>query len=117
MTAYSRTGLWIAAAALSALLGGCASRTLPLPPPEVDSPLAAPNTQGTVLVRGTAQEGAAIGVMNDRTLTGVVVTSDKIGCDRSCPFEARVKAEAGDAIRVWQFFETSIPTQLEVPKP
>ena len=106
---------WIAAAALGLLALGCVSRTLPLPPPDIDGPLALPNAQGLVLVRGTAQEGAAVGVMNDRTLTGVIVTPSETGCERSCAFEARVKAAPGDDIRVWQFFETSIPKQLPVP--
>jgi hypothetical protein len=116
MPARLQTLRWIVAAALGLLAVGCVSRTLPLPPPDIDGPLALPNAQGLVLVRGTAQEGAAIGVMNDRTLTGVIVTSDETGCERSCPFEARIKAQPGDNVRVWQFFETSIPSQLPVPE-
>ena len=115
MAANSQRTLRLSLLALGLLAQGCASRTLPLPPPNIDLPLAAPNTQGLVVVRGTAQEGAAVGVMNDSTLSGVIVTSGQTGCDRSCPFEARISAKPGDGIRVWQFFETAIPTQIEVP--
>jgi hypothetical protein len=93
----------------------CTSRTLPLPPPEVDM-VAAPNVQGLVLVRGMAQEGASIGVVNDATGTGVVVTTES-GCSRSCPFEAWVEAEPGDSLRVWQFFRTSSGRDVMVPEP
>ena len=44
-------------------LGGCTSRTLPLPPPTVEE-LGAPDADGLVLVRGLALEGASVGVLN-----------------------------------------------------
>lgn len=107
---------WIALLALGLqAAAGCTSRTLPLPPPEVDF-VAAPNAQGLVLVRGTAQGGASIGVVNDRTQSGVIVTSSETDCTRSCPYEALVSAEAGDQLRVWQFFETANPREVLVPE-
>jgi len=90
---------------LLGLLGGCTTRTVPLPPPIVQS-LSAPDEDGMVRVRGLANEGASVGVLNETTQEGTVVTSPETGCDSSCPFEAFIRAEVGDPIRVWQFFET-----------
>ena len=104
-------------AALSTGLTACTSRTLPLPPPDVDPIAAAPGTDGTVTITGLAQEGASVGVINDATLTGVIVTTPETGCAHSCPFEAQVVAEPGDSIRVWQFFETGNATEAFVPEP
>ncbi|MFI5306551.1 MAG: hypothetical protein ACHQ53_04310 [Polyangiales bacterium] len=94
---------------------GCTARTLPLPPPELD-PLVAPNAQGLVRVAGTAQEGAAVGVLNEATNQGLIVTSTQNGCDRTCKFEALVAAHPGDSIRVWQFYSTPAAANLVVPK-
>jgi hypothetical protein len=96
-----------------AAASGCNSRTLPLPPPIVQS-LSLPDEDGLVRVRGLAHEGASIGVMNEATQEGVVVTSHETGCDSSCAFEAHIAAEAGDTIRVWQFFETESSRHVEV---
>ena len=117
MGRFVRVIVVLACAGLLAPLAACTSRTLPLPPPTIDS-VVAPNDQGLALLKGTAQEGAAIGVMNDATLTGVIVTSPKMGCNRSCPFEALVQARSGDHLRVWQFFETpgGVDPEPEVPK-
>src|SRR5688572_22678001 len=112
----TRTG-WITLPGLGLLaLAACTSRTLPLPPPEVDS-VSAPNAQRLVRVEGTAQEGASIGVVNDTTQTGVIVTSQVSDCNRSCPYTADVEAKAGDQLRIWQFFETSNPRERTVPEP
>jgi hypothetical protein len=94
---------------------GCTSRTLPLPPPNVDS-VAAPNPQGLSLVTGSAHEGASVGIVNDRTMTGVIVTSTETDCSSTCAFEARIEAEPGDSLRVWQFFETSGSRDVQVPE-
>jgi hypothetical protein len=96
-------------------LAACTARTLPLPPPELD-PLVAPNAQGLVRVSGTAQEGAAIGVLNEMTNQGVIATSADSGCDRSCKFEVMLAAHPGDSIRVWQFYDTPENVTLKVPK-
>jgi hypothetical protein len=112
----TRTG-WIALCALGLLSGlsACTSRTLPLPPPNVDS-VAAPNAQGLALVRGSAQENASVGIVNERTRAGVIVTSAETDCSSTCAFEARIEAEAGDSLRVWQFFETSSSREVVVPE-
>ena len=90
---------------LLSLLGACTTRTVPLPPPIVQS-LSAPDEDGMVRVRGLAHEGASVGVLNEASQEGVVVASPETGCDSSCPFEAFIRAEVDDPIRVWQFFET-----------
>jgi hypothetical protein len=107
-------------ATLALLLGlsgltGCTARTLPLPPPDVDA-LSAPNAEGLLRVTGNAQEGAAVGVLNESSGLGVIVTSPKEGCDRVCPFSAELAAEPGDALRIWQFFETSRSAERVVPE-
>ena len=96
------------------LLGGCTSRTLPLPPPEVTS-VSAASAEGNVAVKGFALEGASVGLVNDRTLQGTIVTSPSEACDNTCPFEARVPAMPGDTLRVWQFFETEGALEAAVP--
>ena len=111
----TRTG-WFALLALAAQALACTSRTVPLPPPDVDR-VTAPNAQGLVLVTGTAQAGASIGVLNDATQTGVIVTSTDETCERTCPFEARIEAAVGDPLRIWQFFETSSSREVVVPEP
>jgi hypothetical protein len=103
--------LLLAAAGLSS---GCTSRTVPLPPPSVQA-LSAPDEDGIVTVSGLCHERAAVAVINDATLTGVIVTSEENGCDSSCPFEARLAAESGDSLRVWQFFETKRSLDVVVP--
>jgi hypothetical protein len=111
----SKAALRVAILGVGLCLFGCTARTLPLPPPELD-PLVAPNAQGLVRVAGTAQEGAAIGVLNEATNQGVIVTPSQSGCDRTCKFEALVAAHPGDSIRVWQFYETPASFSLKVPK-
>lgn len=96
------------------VVAGCTSRTLPLPPPEVVE-VSAPDADGLVTVRGLALEGAGIGVLNDMDGEGVIVSPLETGCDSACPFEARLPAESGDPLRVWQFFETTSTTDVAVP--
>ncbi|HKP62400.1 MAG TPA: hypothetical protein VJV78_36955 [Polyangiales bacterium] len=105
------------ALALGFSLLGCTSRTLPLPPPEVSS-VSAPDADGFVSVSGYALEGASVGVFNDRTGDGVVVpVADEDSCDNTCAWEARIRAQVGDSLRVWQFFETEGSIDVSVPKP
>jgi hypothetical protein len=95
---------------------GCISRTTPLPPPEV-SAVSLPDADGRVTVTGLALEGAAIGVINNRTLEGVITSSPMPDCHSACPFEAHLAAESGDSLRVWQFFETDGLQDVPVPSP
>jgi hypothetical protein len=104
------------AGALSCAAASCTSRTLPLPPPVVDS-VPAPNAQGLVRVSGLAHENASVGVLNDSTMTGVIVTSPNSDCSRACQWEALVPARPGDVLRIWQFFETNNPEERLVPEP
>jgi hypothetical protein len=105
---------WIALAMLALpLLADCTSRTIPLPPPEIDE-VVGRNQQGLVLIRGRCQEGASVGVINEATQAGVIVTSAETNCGSNCPFEARIAAEEGDHLRVWQFFDTGVSRDLQV---
>jgi hypothetical protein len=111
----NRTSL-LAGALLIGTAVSCTSRTLPLPPPVVDD-VSTPNAQGLVRVSGHAHENASVGVLNDATMTGVIVTSTDTGCNRVCTWEALVPARAGDQLRIWQFFETSGFVESVVPEP
>lgn len=104
---------WIVFAGFAA--ASCTSRTLPLPPPEVRN-VSAPDEDGVVTVRGYALEGASVGVMNERTFEGVITSSLETSCDSTCPWEARLRAQAGDPLRVWQFFETEGAKDVRVPE-
>lgn len=95
-------------------LFACTSRTLPLPPPEV-SQVSPPDADGYVTVEGRAREGASVAVLNDATLEGTIVTSQEVGCSSSCAFQARLLADSGDPLRVWQFFETDTAIESVVP--
>jgi hypothetical protein len=95
-------------------IAGCISRTLPLPPPEVKS-VTAPDADGWVTVSGYALEAASVGVVNDRTLEGVIASTGGDACDSTCPWEATLRAEAGDQLRVWQFFGTAGSKDVRVP--
>jgi hypothetical protein len=106
---------WIALLGLGVAAAGCTSRTLPLPPPVVE--VGPPNAQGLSLVTGTANENASIGILNENTGQGVIVTSEETDCSSTCAFRAEIEAEAGDALRIWQFFETSSNTDRVVPEP
>jgi hypothetical protein len=103
----------VLAAALS--IASCTDRTLPLPPPVVDR-VSAPNAQGLVTLSGYALEGASIGVINDRTLEGVIAASSDADCAETCPWEARIAARGGDVLRVWQFFGTEGSKDVSVPR-
>ena len=105
---------WWLVLAAAGTLAACTSRTLPLPPPEVNR-VSEPGVDGFVVVEGRAREGASVGVLNDATLEGTVVTSQEVGCNSSCPFSARLEAESGDPIRVWQFYETENSIHSDVP--
>ena len=107
---------WIALLAGALCAAACTSRTLPLPPPSIDD-VTAPNQQGLSVVTGTARENASIGVVNDTTRAGVIVTSQETDCSSTCPFRAEIEAEPGDQLRVWQFFETSSGREVQVPEP
>jgi hypothetical protein len=92
----------------------CTTRTVPLPPPVIVS-LSAPDEDGMVLVEGLCHEGASVGVLNENTQQGVVTSSPEVGCDSSCPWEVRIRADIDDELRIWQFFETESGLQQTVP--
>lgn len=115
MVSMRRVCVGLALSVIALPLGACVSRTLPLPPPDVEA-LSAVDEQGMVRVRGTAHQGASIGVLNDMTQSGVITTTSDTNCDSACPFEVTIAARAGDWIRVWQFYETPSSREQRVPK-
>jgi hypothetical protein len=114
MRALKTTWLWTSICCAALVMGACTTRTVPLPPPIVQQ-LSLPDEDGIVTVTGLCHEGASVGVMNESTQVGTVTRSFETGCESSCPWEARLKAERGDAIRVWQFFETESGIEVYVP--
>lgn len=114
MRALKTTWLWTSICGGALLLGACTTRTVPLPPPVVER-LSLPDENGIVTVEGLCHEGASVGVMNEATQEGTIVTSSETGCESSCTWQARIPAERGDAIRVWQFFQTESGIEVFVP--
>jgi hypothetical protein len=111
-----RSTLSIALALTLCSATACTSRTTPLPPPLVSS-VGRPNDAGQVTVLGQALSGASIGVINERTLEGVITTPDDKSCQTTCEFKAVLSADGGDTLRVWQFFETEGVHEVMVPAP
>lgn len=99
---------------LALAIPACTSRTTPLPPPEVNN-VSRPSGDGDVSVVGLALEGASVAVVNERTLEGTITTPEQAGCSSVCEFRATLRAESGDALRVWQFFETEGSINATVP--
>lgn len=95
--------------------GGCTARTVPLPPPVVDS-VSAVSPQGLVVVRGTAEENTSVAVLNEESQVGVIIGIREVGCNSACPFSVEIAAEPGDSLRLWQFSETPNPTSAQVPR-
>jgi hypothetical protein len=83
-------------AASGGVLVGCTAPTIPLPPPAA-LVVEGPDASGFVVVRGTVLARAYVGVLNTRLERGVLVRADASG-----RFEARLEAEAGDILQVWQ---------------
>ncbi|HET8934554.1 MAG TPA: hypothetical protein VFN67_13990 [Polyangiales bacterium] len=96
------------------IVPACTSRTTPLPPPEVNT-VSRPSGVGDVTVVGLALEGASVAVINERTLEGTITTPEQAGCRSVCEFHATLRADSGDALRVWQFFETEGGIEADVP--
>jgi hypothetical protein len=101
-------------ALLALAFAACDSRTTPLPPPEVKT-VSRPSDSGDVTVLGFALEGASVAVVNERTLQGAITTPEQKGCSSVCEFHAVLQGEAGDSLRVWQFFETEGSINASVP--
>jgi len=99
---------------LTLIAPACTSRTTPLPPPEVNT-VSHPSGAGDVTVVGLALEGASVAVVNERTLEGTITTPEQAGCSSVCEFRATLRADSGDALRVWQFFETEGGIEASVP--
>ncbi|HJL19886.1 MAG TPA: hypothetical protein RMH99_29755 [Sandaracinaceae bacterium LLY-WYZ-13_1] len=90
-----RAALVTLALALSAI--ACAAPVLPLPPPT--ALVEEPDADGVVTVMGEARPGAFVACLNENTEAGVLVRAD---VDTGA-YVARLPAETGHAIRVWQF--------------
>jgi hypothetical protein len=104
-------------ACLVVSVAACTSRTTPLPPPipEVSS-VSLPDATGNVTVTGSALRGASVGVLNEATLAGVIITVS-VDCPQdTCEFSAVIAADSGTSLRVWQFFEVDGAYEAHVPE-
>lgn len=111
-----RRSVWAIAAGLlfaASLAGpGCAAPTLPLPPPEVDA-LTAPDAMGMVTVTGRAHFGAMVMVFNQDLNQGVITIADPI----TGAFQARLTAQSGHTISVWQRVGTDTSANIDQTVP
>lgn len=94
-------------------MDGCSTPTLPLPPPSalVATP---PDADGIVTVEGDVLDDAWVFIVNLRTERGVIVRADEMG-----HFVARIEAEPGHYLDVWQLVGTDQGehSAIEVPAP
>jgi hypothetical protein len=102
---------WFAAVTFL-VLAGCASPTLPLPPPDAPLALSVDATLNEWTVSGTCIQGALVTVFNEETGQGSVV-EDR---DQDGVYEVRIKAQRCDA--AWVQFtlgqEVTAPTTFVI---
>ncbi len=98
--------------ALGLTVAGCASPTLPLPPPESPT-VGAIDGDGFVELKGSAQPDAVVYAFNQRSEEGVIGKSSSYGT-----YVLRLKAQVGDEITLWQEVgsERSVPALVVVKK-
>ena len=93
-----------------ALLGGCATPTLPLPPPS--ALVSAPDSEGWVTVTGEVLEDAFVFVYNEDMAAGVIVQADATGA-----FAVQIQAAPYDSLTIWQRLGTDRGPDLHVQVP
>ncbi len=93
---------------LVALVGGCYSPTIPLPPPD-EPELSQLSPEGMVTVRGGATRYALVSVFNQRSGEGVITTAGQNG-----GYEATLAAKAGDSLAIWQEVSGEKSPSIEV---
>jgi len=89
---FRRACLGLLATAWVAVLGGCLSPTLPLPPPEPPDTITPQATNGRWTISGSCLQGALVTVFNEDTGVGAVV-EDR---DRDGRYEVEIEAELCD---------------------
>jgi hypothetical protein len=82
--------------ALGLSLAGCASPTLPLPPPEPPV-VGSFNEDGTVTLQGSAQPEAIVYAFNQTLEVGVIGKASAMGT-----YVLRIQAAEGHEVAVWQ---------------
>ena len=98
MALPGRRSLSLALAALLALplcAGGCASPTLPLPPPE--PPETKGFSDGVITLQGSALPSALVYALNQNQEQGVIVKATDAGV-----YTVSLKADSGNTIAIWQ---------------
>lgn len=89
---------WLAGAlaALALSVAGCASPTLPLPPPERPETISF-GEDGVLTLKGSAQPEAIVYAFNERSEEGVITKASGSGI-----YLLKIQAVLGDEIAVWQ---------------
>jgi len=92
---------------------GCATPTLPLPPPAALTS-SAPDVDGLVTLSGEVLPEAYVFCLNLDQDQGVIVRSDTTGA-----FTLQIPADAGNYLSVWQELGTDSgpPLEVRVPAP
>ncbi len=89
----------MALTALCLLVAGCASPTLPLPPPELPE-VSAIDSDGYVTLQGAPGSVDAYAIVygfNTRTSEGVIEKATSVGS-----YKLRIRAILGDGVEIWQ---------------
>ena len=100
--------LWRAWALALLAYSGCASPTLPLPPPAALAS-AVDAASGKARIRGRVLERAYVSCINERLEAGVLVRADDGG-----NFELFIEAQSGDRLQLWQTIDGDQSELVEV---
>ncbi|MCU0658465.1 MAG: hypothetical protein MUF64_25365 [Polyangiaceae bacterium] len=91
---------WMGMAGVLFTLAGCASPTLPLPPPERPE-ISTFHDDGTITLKGSALPEALVYGFNQNLEEGLIVKASPGG-----GYEMRIRAEVGHDISLWQELST-----------
>ncbi len=113
MNRFSLSIVLIAALAVGSSAVGCATPTLPLPPPAALT-AGPPDADGIVTIRGESLAEAYVFCLNLDLDAGVIVRADTDG-----NFTCQPRAEVGNYVSVWQELgsDSGPPLEIRIPAP
>jgi len=111
MRVPSRLSQLVCAVSIGVLSAACnTTPTLPLPPPLAT--VSTVDEQGFALVSGEVEPFAYVSILNEQSEQGVITRADVAGV-----YEAKIAAEIGDLLTIWQLVGTEISEQKRVNVP